>query len=471
MKSKSLLKNQILYQSLILAILVIGVLCSINQYQKYKEFAFYNNARMLVTEELKRIEACFTNNVFEPSLFKTGNYPVVITDMNGMILYSEKKEFKTSEKLKVNEFLQIDQSLFLNNRNDVKTAFAISIKEKTVGFAAFYIPREEAIGLKEWQVILHIFAPIILCIFLVAVINLTNILFLKHRIIRPVNEMIESSKAIIEGNYNVSVVKSNSKKLMSNDIGKLSYNFELMRDELEEKRKKEEELKKNQKEIISCISHDLKTPISTIKAYSEGLRDGLAKDEEKVLKYAEIIVNKTEVLSKMISDLLEHFNAELNKLTINKKEQYFNDYINQVSKELQKLVEYNHMKFIYDNSAPNLLINIDENRITQVIANLIDNSIKYGKKENGLIKIQVFYEHARKQILINVSDNGYGIGVSDIPFVFDKFYRGEKSRNMSIPGSGLGLSICKYIIEEHSGEIWCESKKDEGTTFMICLPL
>lgn len=471
MKKRSLWRNLIIYCCIMIAVLVIGTIFSMQKYQNYKEYAFHNNARILATDQLEKISKGFASGNFDISDYQEGAYPVVITDVNGMVLYSDKNEYRNSERVKLSEFLQVDQSLFLNDSGTVKTAFAIEAKERTVGFVAFYIPRSEAVGMKEGQVIRNIFMPIMAAIGLVLMLSVFLLWYMKRRVIAPVEEMIDSSKAIIEGDYTISVIKTRSGKLMGNDIEKLSYNFELMRDELGEKRAREEELNRSQKELISCISHDLKTPISTIKAYGEGLRDGMAKEPEKINKYAEIIVNKAEVLTKMISDLLEYSNAELNQLSIIKKEQYFNEYMDSISKELQGLVNYKGMEFGYDNTAPNLLVNFDKNRITQVMANLVDNSIKYRRNDNGKIEISVNYLEVQKQIVIKVCDNGNGIGPIDIPFVFGKFYRSEKSRSLSIPGSGLGLSICKYIIEEHGGEILCESSREAGTAFVVSLPV
>jgi signal transduction histidine kinase len=469
-KQKIFLKQDLIINIIIITVLITGIFSSIKQYQNYKEYTYYNNARMLAADQINLVKECFIKGSFQSSGYQKGGYPVVIIDIDGNILYSDKTGYYIKDKINVNEFIQIDKSMYINDSNIVKTTFALEEAGHTLGFAAFFIPRGEAIGIEEQQVILTIFMPIIIGALLVLVLIIINRRYMKHHIIYPVNEIIQSSKAIIAGNYNVTVVKARSNRVMHNDIDKLSYNFELMRDELKEKRNREEELKRSQKELITCISHDLKTPISTIKAYSEGLRDGMAKDSEKVYKYAEIIVLKTELLNKMISDLLEHFNAELNKLTITKKEQYFNDYITQVAMEQKEVVNYNRMEFFYNNTAPNLLINFDENRITQVLTNLIDNSIKYGKAESGKIGIEVSYIRTEKQLNIKIWDNGQGVGITDIPYVFDKFYRGERSRNMSVPGSGLGLSICKYIIEEHGGQIKCESKKNEGTNFIISLP-
>ncbi len=117
-------------------------------------------------------------------------------------------------------------------------------------------------------------------------------------------------------------------------------------------------------------------------------------------------------------------------------------------------------EFTYPLSHSNLIVTIDPKRITEVIYNLIENSMKYMDNKKGRIIIEA--EYVEKHILIKVIDNGPGISADDIPYVFDKFYRAEKSRSSSIPGSGLGLSICKYIINEHGGEIYCKSSNRNG---------
>ncbi len=471
MKHKSLMKHQLIINCCIITAMMLGVICSILQYRSYKEYAFYNNARMLTADSVNQILECFIDREFQPERYQKGKYQAVIIDLSGEIVYSEKDGYPVADTVDINEFIQIDQSLFLNDSKHVKMAFALTNKNEAVGFAAFFIPREDAIGLKERQVEAAVFLPVILACCFIGVIVLLNVLYMKKRIINPVNEITASSRAIIRGDYRMPIVNYEKRRHMDNDIDLLVYNFELMRDELEDKRRREEELKRSQKELISCISHDLKTPISTITAYSEGLRDGLAKSPEKVHKYAEVIVAKAQILTKMIRDLLEHFNAEMNQLSIHKKEQYFNDYMDQLSKELEQVVHYNHMDYSYENNAPNLLVSFDENRMTQAIMNLIDNSVKYMGNDHGKITIRIGFLQGQKQLRLQIQDNGQGIGATDIPFVFDKFYRGEKSRNMSIPGSGLGLSICKYIVEEHGGEICCESRPKEGTILEIYLPV
>lgn len=470
MKNNKLIRIQFLVNCMIIIILAGGVLLSIKQYLAYREYNFYNNARLLATEQLKQIENALASDSGLQNV-RTGEYPVVVVDLEGNILYSKKESYSVGDIVNLNEFMQIDKYLYATDKETVKAGFVLMKSGKAVGFAAFFLPREEAFGIGAGQILLTVYMPVFIAFLLIICLLLFNRFYSKRRIITPVQEMIASSKAIIDGNYSVAVVKTDSRHIMDNDVDKLSYNFEIMRDELREKRRREEELKRSQKELISCISHDLKTPISTIKAYSEGLRDGMAKDPEKIARYADIIVHKTQVLTKMISDLLEHTNSELNQLIITKREQYFNAYMDKLAGELKQVAEHNGINFFYDNKAANLLVTFDENRITQVITNLFDNSIKYGKKEEGSIGLRITFKQETNLLYITVWDDGNGIGEIDKPFVFDKFFRGEKSRSMSIPGSGLGLSICKYIVEQHDGTIECESSMKEGTAFTFTLPV
>lgn len=163
-----------------------------------------------------------------------------------------------------------------------------------------------------------------------------------------------------------------------------------------------------------CISGFRYCDYSYENAYSEGMRDGLAVDEDTRNRYIDTIILKSELLTKMMNDLL---------------------------------------------------VSMDEDRITQVIYNLIENAVKYMDKDDMRIFMKTWYDKNKDVICVAISDNGPGISMTDIPYVFDRFYRAEKSRSTSIPGSGLGLSICKYIVEAHGGEIRIDSWISEGTTF------
>lgn len=271
-----------------------------------------------------------------------------------------------------------------------------------------------------------------------------------------------------QGMIKKSFVLEQDDKVNADEVGELTYSFELMRDELKAKQIREEELKKAQQEMISCISHDLKTPISTVKAYAEGMRDGIARDEETRASYIRIIIEKTNLLIGMIEDLLRISNAQLNQLEICPKEVYFVSFFEKAVKEIEGYVRQQEMEFSFSIELEERLVCMDERRILEVLYNLVENSIKY-RRENG--KIEMIASRQGDDVLIRVLDDGIGISNDDIPYVFDKFYRAEKSRSSSIPGSGLGLSICKYIVEKHGGTIYCKSRKEKGCEIGFTLRL
>ena len=289
--------------------------------------------------------------------------------------------------------------------------------------------------------------------------NALFIVLLNYSLLIPIQEIVLSANQIISGNYEYEYRRIFSNRVNSDEIGELIYSFELLRDELKVKQLREENLKKAQQELISCISHDLKTPISTIKAYAEGMRDGIAKNEVTRENYIRIMIEKTNLLIDMIEDLLKFSNAQLNQLDICCKEIYFLPFFEKAMREIEGFVTQQNMRFSFHTDLQDRIVSIDDKRILEVLYNLVENSMKY-RMDDG--KIEIIASREGQQVLIRVIDNGIGINNDDIPYVFDKFYRAEKSRTSSIPGSGLGLSICKYIIEEHGGSIYCKSRKDEG---------
>lgn len=456
MKINKLFYKEIFLVIFIIIILVVSILYSEELFQKERE-VYYNSSRYLVTDEL--------NNINE-GIYEEGKYPYVIFDLRGVVTYcSEKLSYNLGEKYNLNEVLQFDKSYYKEDKNHLKSSFVIEKDGVVKGFALFLVPREEIEGGSINEVKLRIFYPIIIAGIIIIMIMFFLIYYFKRNILNPIKEINTSSKAIINGNYDIAVVKS--KNLKQDEVEALTYSFELMRDEIKNKIIKEEKLKKSHQELISCISHDLKTPIATIRAYGEGLRDGIANNKEKQKKYSEIIVSKAKLLEKMINDLLDHSNAEINQLKMNKRKVNFKEYFQSIIREIEILAKHEEFDFLYEIEIEDVEALIDEDRITQVIYNLIENSLKYKGDKKAVIKINVFMKY--QYICIKIKDNGIGINTIDIPYIFDKFYRAEKSRSTSISGSGLGLSICKYIIEEHDGEIKCNSKPKEGTEFVFTI--
>ncbi len=449
---RTIWKSNIITAALIVAVLFVSVFISVGLFLSMDFRVYDNEIRIRVSEQLNKIEK---------DVYEKGEYPYIVLDLDGKVLYSEPPfENKTGDIVNTQEMLQFDRSFSHSYKNTVKESFILRKSGKTSGFAIFLIPENEIITDSRYIKAVKLFLPAFSGILICAVLIIFRSIYLNKRILRPLKEICTSAQGIIAGNYDLEVVRIYGKTTDHNEVGDLTYSFELMRDELKMKQIREEILKKSQQELISCISHDLKTPISTIKAYSEGIRDGLAKTPELQQEYIRIIINKTDLLTEMIRELLKFSNAQLNQLDITRREVYFSEYFYSVIKELGIYVKKNGIDFSYEYKTPDMIVAIDTKRITEVLYNLVENSIKYIGEKQGRIIIEA--ERQGEFVLIKVRDNGIGISPDDIPYVFDKFYRAEKSRSSRIPGSGLGLSICKYIVNEHGGEIYCKSRHLQG---------
>lgn len=427
----------------------------------HMDFTLYDNeARLQLSDDVERIAQGDYGECF---------YPYVTYDLQGKILYSdvivdncggymtEDNTIKAEQIINVQEMMQTDKSFTKNYNHVLKETFVLKNQQVVNGFVTFFVPQRTLDKETNSMRTFRCFLPVGLGILFSVILFIYRIRYCDLRILKPIREIIISANSIINGNYDYEVTRIYGKNIGENEIGNLTFSFEMMRDELKEKQIREESLKKSQQELISCVSHDLKTPISTIKAYSEGIRDGIARTDQMKADYVEIIIGKTNLLITMIEELLEYSNAQLNKMDINKQELYFLDYFEEVMQEIEVYVRNRNIRFLYEANLENRIILLDAKRITEVFYNLIENSIKYSSS-NPEIKIIATAANEEGKVLIRILDNGIGINADDIPYVFDKFYRAEKSRTSSIPGSGLGLSICKYIIEEHLGEIYCKSR-------------
>ncbi len=450
--NKKLHKLNIITAAIIAAVLFVSFLCSYLLFQAVDFNEYDNGSRLLVQEQ---------KDALEQGSYHKGSYPYIVFDLAGKVIYAD-REFHTSVGQAVNaqEMLQFDKSFVRDYPNTVKESFILQREGTTYAFAVFLLPKSEVYQASYRGNLGVIYLPLILGILISILLLAIRSMYFSTRVLKPLREISASAKAIIAGNYNLEVLRTYWKRANENEVGDLSYAFELMRDELKAKQIREEELKKSQKELISCISHDLKTPISTIKAYSEGLRDNIARNPVQQVEFIGVIINKTDLLIGMINELLTYSNAQLQQLEINREELYFLDYFIPLMAEVKIFVEQNGFEFSYTAPLSNLIVTIDPKRITEVIYNLVENSMKYVDEKDGKILIEA--ELADCFVLIKVIDNGPGISADDIPYVFDKFYRAEKSRSSSIPGSGLGLSICKYIVNEHGGDIYCKSSNKSG---------
>lgn len=432
-------------------VILLSVCWSVMRFREVDVRTYENEIRVLTAQH---------NVELEQGNYGRWKYPYLVCDLEGSVRYADIAfGVRDGDVVNIQETLGMDQSFGKNNDGMIKQSFVLKEADKVNGFVVYLIPKEEITGGDYRQKLLWCAAPACVGTLVGVLLLIGQLVYCNRYVLVPIGEITTSAQQIIRGNYEYEFRRIFSRKMNADEVGELTYSFELMRDELKEKQIKEEELKKAQQELISCISHDLKTPISTIKAYAEGMRDGIAKDETARNSYTRIIIEKTDILIAMIEELLKFSNAQLNQLEISRKEIYFIPFFEKAMNEIEGYVRQQDMEFTFSIEMEERIVSIDEKRILEVLYNLIENSLKY-RREDG--KIQIIASREDEEVLIRVRDNGIGISSDDIPYVFDKFYRAEKSRTSSIPGSGLGLSICKYIVEQHGGTIYCKSQKDKG---------
>lgn len=276
-------------------------------------------------------------------------------------------------------------------------------------------------------------------------------------IFTPINQLNTAMQNIAEGNLEYMLTTEEK-----GEIGELYRNYEDMRLRLKESLDEKFEHEKKNRELISNISHDLKTPITAVKGYVEGIMDGVADTPEKMDKYIKTIYNKANDMDRLINELTTYSGIDNNRIPYNfhriNVAEYFGDCVEEVGLDLEsKNIQLNYEDLV----EPSTQIIADPEQLKRVINNIIGNSVKYLDKEQGIIDIRILDEV--DSIRVEIEDNGKGIAAKDLPNIFERFYRTDASRNSSQGGSGIGLSIVKKIIEDHGGYIWATSKENEGT--------
>lgn len=255
-----------------------------------------------------------------------------------------------------------------------------------------------------------------------------------------------------------------------NEISEIYKNYEDMRLRLKESTEEKIDQEKQNKELISNISHDLKTPITAIKGYVEGIIDGVADTPEKQEKYIRTIYNKANDMDKLINELTTYSKFDNNRIPYNFHKLNVADYFRDCVEEVGLDLESKNITLNYSNIVdPDTMVIADPEQMKRVINNIIGNSVKYmdKTKEKSVIDIRILDQV--DSIQVEIEDNGKGIAQKDLGNIFERFYRTDSSRNSSTGGSGIGLSIVKKIIEDHGGYIWATSKEGEGTCMHFVL--
>jgi signal transduction histidine kinase len=307
--------------------------------------------------------------------------------------------------------------------------------------------------------------------FSLAFIALTSLLltyFVSRSIIRPIQTLKAAALQIKDGDLSHKVVATTK-----GEIGQLSIAFEDMRVRLKQSIDQSLQYEENRKMLLSHISHDLKTPISAIKGYVEGIMDGIANTDEKRRRYMQTIYRKATDMDQLIDELFLFSKLDLQKVAFDFKVIDIRRYMEYLLDEQRFDLEKSGVKLHYNQLVGQpVMIAADPDKLSRVLTNILNNCVKYmGQQTDQNAKdIIVRVKELEQFALVEIEDTGPGIDDEALPYIFDRFYRAEQSRNLETGGSGLGLAIVKQIIEGHGGVVWAENAEHGGARFCLKLP-
>ncbi len=336
----------------------------------------------------------------------------------------------------------------------VEPAPAISGEVPTIGFLFILPLTQSETGLEALQIMYRQLGNYFLigaCLAVVVAFLVT--LFLSRRILSPVKELRRAAQRLGKGDFSQRVdIKDKS------EIGELASTFNSMAGNLQ----RDEQLRKH---MVSDIAHELRSPLTNVRGYLEAIKDGLMKPDTTTISS---IYDETILLSRLVNDLQELSLAEAGELKLYCQPEEVADLILQSINAVQAKAAEKGLQLSSD-VPPNLpQVNIDFLRIRQVLLNLLENALAH-TAAGGTINVSAGL--SSDCVEVSVSDTGEGIPSEEVNTIFERFHRVDKSRSRSTGGSGLGLTIARYIIEEHQGKIWASSELGKGSRFSFTLPV
>ena len=234
----------------------------------------------------------------------------------------------------------------------------------------------------------------------------------------------------------------------------------------------QQKIDRERRNFVSNVSHELRTPLTSIKSYTEALVDGAWENKEIAPEFLKVIETETDRMMRMITDLLNLSRMDQNRLGLEKEFINMNELVLHIVNRFEMVLQSEpyrekNYRILTDITQRDLWVELDQDKITQVLDNIINNAIKYSP-DGGRIIVRLMETHT--DIIVSVSDEGLGIARKDIPHLFDRFYRVDKARSRAMGGSGLGLAIAQEVVQLHGGKIWVNSIENKGSTFFVSLP-
>lgn len=284
---------------------------------------------------------------------------------------------------------------------------------------------------------------------LTILLSIVIAMFLSRRIAKPISDMTKKATKLADGNYNL-VFKNTG----INELDELANSLNYL----------EQEVSKTdtyRRDLMANVSHDLKTPLTMIKAYAEMIKDITIDDKEKTIKNLDVIIEETERLNILVNDILELSKLQNNQDNLDIEEFDIVLLIKDILRRYEIIKETENYNLILE-SPESIIVKADKKRISQVIYNLINNAVNYTGDD---LKVIVRLTEESKDCLVEIIDTGKGIDEENLQNIWNRYYKQEKNHKRNVIGTGLGLSIVKNILEQHHFDYGVKSIKNHGTTF------
>lgn len=365
--------------------------------------------------------------------------------------------------------IDIEKSLLLSRASD---ALTIELDDKTYMFERtdFVLPTGEKGALLLFAPVrletnfygaLGLFTVIVFLLSFLAT-NFSVSYRFSRRVVAPIARLKDAAARMSAGDLSGGIAEEGE-----GEARELARALETMRMKLKDSLYLQQKFDENRRFLISSISHDLKTPVTSIIGYIEGVLDGVAETPEKRNAYLSTARAKAFQVNQMIDDLLLYAKLDLKQAPFHLEETdleaYFTDCVADCAHDFER--QNMTIELINQLSRP-VKVRLDRERMKRVVQNIVDNARKFADQENG--RVEIVLRETKTSAIVEIRDNGPGIPEKDLPYVFDRFYRADGARQ-GADGSGLGLAIAKQIVEGHDGKIWARSGEGEGTRMMISL--
>ncbi|HWQ55596.1 MAG TPA: ATP-binding protein [Bryobacteraceae bacterium] len=287
---------------------------------------------------------------------------------------------------------------------------------------------------------------------------------------RRVTSIIAYTGELARGNFRARLGELDNSEFghLARKLNEAGENLERTVAQLEREHAELERLERIRKDFVINVSHELRTPLASIQGYTETLIDGALEDRENNMRFLGIIRHNAERLARLTADLLTLSRIELRRQNFSFEMYPANELLREAMDLVRPLADKKHIRLVEQPAPEEAEVSCDAEAVSQILSNLLDNAIKY-TPEGGVITVGAV--PAAKSIRFSVRDSGSGIPEEDLPRLFERFYRVDKARSRALGGTGLGLSIVKHLVLAHGGDVWVESRANEGSTFSFTLPI